>query len=111
MTTQTVSDFFGKDDLLIRSIDSLLDMNAKGLLVPHGIGGHAVTLLKAAKASIQAAHAVALPPGFVAVPVEPTHEMLETMREKHWEIRGCQLCAHDYRDIHTAMLAARPEVK
>ena len=53
----------------------------------------------------------AIPPGFVAVPVEPTHEMLEAMREKHWEIRGCQLCAHDYRDIHTAMLAAAPATK
>lgn len=63
------------------------------------------------KRAWQAAHDAALPPGFVAVPVEPTHEMLEAMREKHWEIRGCQLCAHDYRDVHAAMLAARPEVK
>ena len=64
---------------------------------------------RAAYLAWQAAHAAALPPGFVAVPVEPTHEMLETMREKHWEIRGCQLCAQDYRDIHTAMLAAAPK--
>lgn len=55
MCELNANDFAGKDDLLIRSIDSLLEMDSKGVLVPHGIGGHARTLLKAAKASIQAA--------------------------------------------------------
>jgi len=55
MSEHVVSDFKGKDDLLIQSIDSLLAMDAKGILVPHGIGGHARTLLRAAKAAIEQA--------------------------------------------------------
>ena len=55
MSEHAVSDFKGKDGLLIQSIDSLLEMDAKGILVPHGIGGHARTLLRAAKAAIEQA--------------------------------------------------------
>ena len=55
MSEHVVSDFKGKDGLLIQSIDSLLEMDAKGILVPHGIGGHARTLLRAAKAAIEQA--------------------------------------------------------
>ena len=34
------------DSQLLDSIDALLHLDAKGALVPHGIGGHARTLLK-----------------------------------------------------------------
>ena len=68
MSEHVVSDFKGKDDLLIQSIDSLLAMDAKGILVPHGIGGHARTLLRAAKASIeQACAARTVPEGCMVV--------------------------------------------
>lgn len=71
MSEHVVSDFKGKDELLIQSIDSLLAMDAKGILVPHGIGGHARTLLLAAKAAIEQACADrTVPDGFVVVPVE-----------------------------------------
>lgn len=75
MSEHVVSDFKGKDDLLIQSIDALLDMDAKGILVPHGIGGHARTLLLAAKAAIEQA-ARTVPEGYVVVPVEPTSDMV-----------------------------------
>lgn len=32
-------------------------------------------------------------------PGEPTQEMLNAIRDRHFEIRGCQLCAEDYLDI------------
>lgn len=53
----------------------------------------------------QAAHAAALPPGFVAVPVEPTDEMIDA---------GCDAADAfriDMASAYAAMLAARPEVK
>ncbi len=46
----------------------------------------------------------------VVVPVDPTEKMLEKMREVHWEIRGCQLCEEDYRDIYKAMIASKEKV-
>jgi len=55
MSHHTVDDFNGNDGLLIQCIDSLLEMDAKGILVPHGIGGHARTLLKASKAALEQA--------------------------------------------------------
>lgn len=55
MSDHTVDDFNGNDGLLIQCIDSLLAMDAKGILVPHEIGGHARTLLKASKAALEQA--------------------------------------------------------
>lgn len=55
MSDYVVDDFKGNDGLLIQCIDSLLAMDAKGILVPHGIGGHARTLLKASKAALEQA--------------------------------------------------------
>ncbi len=40
-------DFNGDNAHLIRSIEALLEMNADGVLAPHGIGGHAAKLLEA----------------------------------------------------------------
>jgi hypothetical protein len=40
--------FNGDTPHLIRCIEALLNLDAKGALAPHGIGGHARTLLEAA---------------------------------------------------------------
>lgn len=61
----------------------------------------------------QAAHAAALPPGFVAVPVDPTEYMLEAAEES---LRDHGFDAVDVGEFDKAamwadMLAARPKVK
>ena len=38
----------------------------------------------------------AVPEGFVLVPKEPTDIEIESIKEKHWDMRGCQLCKSDY---------------
>ena len=43
-----VDDFDGDNDHLKRCIEALLEFDAAGRLVPHGIGGHARRLLSAA---------------------------------------------------------------
>ena len=48
-----VDEFNGNDRKLLGSIDALLKLDADGALVPHGIGGHARTLLNAAAARLQ----------------------------------------------------------
>ena len=53
----------------------------------------------------QAAHGAALPPGFVAVPVEATDEMIDVACEAADAFRL------DMVRAYAAMLAARPEVK
>ena len=30
--------------------------------------------------------------GYKLVPVEPTDIEIESIKEKHWDMRGCQLC-------------------
>jgi hypothetical protein len=40
--------FNGDDAKLISAIEALLDLDASGSLVPHGVGGHARTMLEAA---------------------------------------------------------------
>lgn len=49
---QGVGDFNGDTPHLIRCIESLLRLDASGALVPHGVGGHARTLLAAAAARL-----------------------------------------------------------
>ena len=110
MSEHVVSDFKGKDGLLIQSIDSLLEMDAKGILVPHGIGGHARTLLRAAKAAIEQA-ARTVPEGYVMVPVEPTTEMLKKSGLYDDDTIEVNCAASMAGQIYRAMLAAAPEVK
>ena len=51
-----VSDGFNGDNAkLCDCIDALLDLDAKGVLVPHGVGGHARTMLSAAATRLRAA--------------------------------------------------------
>ena len=55
----------------------------------------------------QAAKAQAVPEGFVLVPKEPTDIEIESIKEKHWDMRGCQLCKSDYIDLYKAMIEAQ----
>lgn len=104
MSEQVVSDFKGKDELLIQSIDSLLEMDAKGILVPHGIGGHARTLLRAAKASILSRPApVQVPDGWKLVPVIATDRMVAVGMTECHDLDAC-----DVSILWTAMAAAAP---
>jgi hypothetical protein len=41
-------DFNGDDARLLESIEALLDLDKRGALTPHGLGGHGRTLLSAA---------------------------------------------------------------
>ena len=44
--------------------------------------------------------------GYKLVPVEPTDIEIESIKEKHWSMRGCQLCKSDYIDLYKAMIGA-----
>ena len=44
--------------------------------------------------------------GYKLVPVEPTDIEIESIKEKHWGMRGCQLCKSDYIDLYKAMIGA-----
>ena len=55
----------------------------------------------------QTAAAQAVPEGFVLVPKEPTDIEIESIKEKHWDMRGCQLCKSDYIDLYKAMIEAQ----
>lgn len=47
-------DFNGDDAHLVSCIKALLDLDKSGSLVPHGIGGHARTMLEAAASRLEA---------------------------------------------------------
>ena len=53
--------------------------------------------------------AQAVPEGFVLVPKEPTDIEIESIKEKHWDMRGCQLCKSDYIDLYKAMIEAQEQ--
>ena len=44
--------------------------------------------------------------GYKLVPKEPTDIEIESIKEKHWDMRGCQLCKSDYIDLYKAMIGA-----
>ena len=44
--------------------------------------------------------------GYKLVPLEPTDIEIESIKEKHWGMRGCQLCKSDYIDLYKAMIGA-----
>ena len=44
--------------------------------------------------------------GYKLVPVEPADIEIESIKEKHWDMRGCQLCKSDYIDLYKAMIGA-----
>ena len=44
--------------------------------------------------------------GHKLVPLEPTDIEIESIKEKHWSMRGCQLCKSDYIDLYKAMIGA-----
>ena len=45
--------------------------------------------------------------GYKLVPLEPTDIEIESIKEKHWDMRGCQLCKSDYIDLYKAMIEAQ----
>ena len=47
--------------------------------------------------------------GYKLVPLEPTDIEIESIKEKHWDMRGCQLCKSDYIDLYKAMIGACDE--
>jgi hypothetical protein len=47
--------------------------------------------------------------GYKLVPLEPTDIEIESIKEKHWGMRGCQLCKSDYIDLYKAMIGACDE--
>ena len=47
-----------------------------------------------------------VPEGYVVVPKEPTDIEIESIKEKHWSMRGYQLCKSDYIDLYKAMIQA-----
>ena len=55
------------------------------------------------------AKAQAVPEGFVLVPKEPTDIEIESIKEKHWDMRGCQLCKSDYIDLYKAMIEVQEQ--
>ena len=55
---------------------------------------------------LEVKEAQAVPEGFVLMPKEPTDIEIESIKEKHWDMRGCQLCKSDYIDLYKAMIGA-----
>ena len=55
----------------------------------------------------QTAKAQAVPEGFVLVPKEPTDIEIESIKERHWDMRGCQLCKSHYIDLYKTMIEAQ----
>ena len=47
--------------------------------------------------------------GYKLVPLDPTDIEIESIKEKHWSMRGCQLCKSDYIDLYKAMIGACDE--
>ena len=56
---------------------------------------------------LEVKEAQAVPEGFVLMPKEPTDIEIESIKEKHWDMRGCQLCKSDYIDLYKAMIGAQ----
>ncbi|WP_201319994.1 hypothetical protein [Burkholderia sp. E168m30] len=69
--------FRGDNAQLVRSIEALLELDAEGALVPHGVGGHARALLSAAAIRL-AAH-----PGQPEPRAEVTDEDIITACDAH----------------------------
>lgn len=97
--------FKGGNAHLCNCIDALLDLDAKGALVPHGMGGHARTMLEAAASRLRAAPAQAepsVPEGYKLVPEHPTAAMKDA---------GAKVNAQGYDFAHhtwAQMIAAAP---
>lgn len=75
-----VDKFKGDDAHLVRCIQALLNFDARGALVPHGLGGHARDLLAAAACRLPLVSNRSMKPAAVSagvlVPLKPTPEML-----------------------------------
>lgn len=99
--------FHGDNKKLASSIEALLSLDAKGCLVPHGIGGAARTLLSACLQRLTAADervdaAIAL--------LECALDTGELTREKHLELEAdiCQLVTDFWGDRKAARIPSPP---
>ncbi|MES2247633.1 MAG: hypothetical protein V4645_10145 [Pseudomonadota bacterium] len=115
-----VDKFKGDNAHLARCIQALLNLDARGALVPHGLGGHARDLLAAAACRLPLAAAVAPPApvkaaelkalgGWKLVPIEPTLEMLDAFQQGMRREFGMKTTAGYHGRIYRAMLAAAQE--
>lgn len=106
--------FKGDNQQLIACINALLDLDAAGALIPHGIGGHARSLLAACAARLNSQPAI--PPGFSREGLESVAEGLDWYEK---EVRVGNVTGEGYDLIESttayaarfirAMLAAAPD--
>lgn len=100
-------DFNGDTPRLIECIKALIEMNDAGVLVPHGIGGHARGLLSAAAVRLAAA-----PPATKSadesrvVPVEPAEADILRMVDAFYASNGD--VKEDMRAVYAAAISAAP---
>jgi hypothetical protein len=103
----TVDEFNGDTPHLIRCIEALLSLDASGSLVPHGIGGHARTMLSAAAVRLAAlaSRDVTEEP---VMPEAATTEMVDAWEEAYQNspVGGGHVWA--WEDAYKAMRAATP---
>ena len=73
-------------DQLIASAEALLDLDARGALVPHGIGGHARTIIEGFLALVPASGGEAEPPA-VALLRGPLSKRATSAEFNEWQAR------------------------
>lgn len=88
--------FSGDTPHLIRCIEALLELDASGVLVPHGIPGHARTLLEAAAVRLdaQGLSAICASTTTKMAPKRPPCAACGTPYEKHGSYPTC--ASHPY---------------
>lgn len=100
-------DFRGDNDALIRSIKALLGLDASGALVPHGIGGHARSLLSAAASRLVQPAASAEP----TLWIQSNHvTCAQRMGPFMARVSGRKEDS-DWLPLYTAPVAAQPSVQ
>lgn len=102
-----------KQDLL-GSSKALLELDADGALVPHGLGGHGRQCLLWCVAEVERLRSqggAPVPSGFMLVPDPPTQNMLQSAEDAYVLHQGCTLPnAWDlFLALYSAMLSAAPQ--
>lgn len=106
-----LTDQFRGDNIeLVRNIRALLELDAAKALVPHGVGGHARTLLSAAavrlSAEVEQPAGGAVPAGFKLVPLEPTEAMFTRFSQ---QIDTGAVYVGGFLQAYRCMLDAAPD--
>ena len=86
-------DFNGTTPHMIQCIEALVRMNDSGVLIPHGIGGHARTLLLASANRLRQQTAPSVP-----------EEWREVMAELAADLQACIEAEHAYRDQYSSVM-------